>query len=397
MKEMKGVAPIVIALVIIAVVITGGIVWYATSTPSEEEEEEEDNLLALAWDPARSYSRGPFDVESMNTAQITALLTEEDKEAVRQMNLKVAAQEQAATEEPSIARTIGYEIAAEELGIELVSINFAEWDPLKEIELVETAMLRNPDYFIVSTVEPEATKVVWRKVADAGIPIVVISTYFPGLEVPEEIISNSTDDSKGTGVCAGHLMAKALYEKYGEYRGKVVTLDWGIEFFVTNQREEGFRQNMKLYPDIKVVGRETFPDPTTVLDTAKAILPRYPDIDGIFVTWTEPCALDVYQAAKELDRTDLIITSVDLTERVAIEIARAEGPILYGISGGDSALVGYNAVYLVALHALGKEVPQLATIPTMPVERSNLIEAWDAAYESIGKPIPPEVLEILGQ
>lgn len=396
MNKMKGVAPILIVLLIIAVVTAGGIAWYVTSMPPEEEEEE-DNLPPLAWDPTRSYNRGPLDVESMSTAQIKALLTEEDKEALRQMNLKLALQWQAATEETSIAFQTGAVMAAEELGIEVIANNYAEWDPLNEIELVEIAMLENPDYFIVSTVEPEATKTVWRKVADAGIPIVVISTYFPGLDVPEEIISNSTDDSKGTGVCAGYLMAQALYEKYGEYKGTVITLDWGIEFFVTNQREEGFRQHMKIYPDIKVVGRETFPDPSAVLDPAKAILPRYPDIDGIFVTWTEPCALDVYQAAKELGRTDLIITSVDLSERVAIEIARAEGPILYGVGGADSAKIGVSAVYLVALHALGKELPQLATIPTIPVERSNLIEAWDAAYGSIDKPIPPEVLEILGQ
>ena len=389
--------PSVAVLAVVVIVCVAAVAIYFVTIPgAEEPEEPEDNLPPLEWDPTRSYNKGPLDVESMSTAQIKALLTEEDKEAVKQMNLKLALQWQAATEETSIAFQTGAVIAAEELGMEVVANNYAEWDSLTEIDLVEIAMLKNPDYFIVSTVEPEATKVVWRKVADAGIPIVVISTYFPGLEVPEEIISNSTDDSKGTGVCAGYLMAQALYEKYGEYRGKVLTLDWGIEFFVTNQREEGFRQNMKLYPNIEVVGRETFPDPTAVLDTAKAILPRYPDIDGIFVTWTEPCALDVYQAAKELGRTDLIITSVDLSERVAIEIARAEGPILYGVGGADSAKIGINAVYLVALHALGKEVPQLATIPTIPVERSNLIEAWDAAYGSIGKPIPPEVPEILG-
>ena len=383
-------------LAVVVIVCVAAAALYFVTIPGEEEEEEEDNLLPLEWDPTRSYNRGPLDVESMSTEQITALLTEEDKETVKQMNLKLALQWQAATEETSITFQTGAVIAAEELDMEVVANNYAEWDSLTEIDLVETAMLKNPDYFIVSTVEPEATKVVWRKVADAGIPIIVISTYFPGLEVPEEIISNSTDDSKGTGVCAGYLMAEALYEKYGEYRGKVVTLDWGIEFFVTNQREEGFRQNMKLYPNIEVVGRETFPDPTAVLDTAKAILPRYPDIDGIFVTWTEPCALDVHQAAKELGRTDLIITSVDISERVAIEVARAEGPVLYGISAADSALIGYNAVYLAALHALGKEVPQLATIPTIPVTRNNLIEAWAEAHASIGKPIPPEVPEILG-
>lgn len=389
--------PSVAALAVVVIVCVAAVAIYFVTIPAPEEPEEpEDNLLPLEWDPTRSYNRGPLDVESMSTEQIKALLTEEEKEAVRQMNLKLALQWQAATEETSIAFQTGAVIAAEELGMEVVANNYAEWDPLTEIELVEIAMLENPDYFIVSTVEPEATKAVWRKVADAGIPIVIISTYFPGLEVPEEIISNSTDDSKGTGVCAGYLMAQALYEKYGEYRGKVVTLDWGIEFFVTNQREEGFRQNMKLYPNIEVVGRETFPDPTAVLDTAKAILPRYPDIDGIFVTWTEPCALDVLQAAKELGRTDLIITSVDLSERVAIEIARAEGPTLYGVAGADSANIGVSAVYLVALHALGKEVPQLSTIPTIPVERSNLIEAWDAAYGSIGKPLPPEVPDLLG-
>ncbi|MDH5173697.1 MAG: substrate-binding domain-containing protein [Elusimicrobiota bacterium] len=389
--------PSIAVLAVVVIVCVAAVAIYFVTIPAPEEPEEpEDNLLPLEWNPTRSYNRGPLDVESMSTEQIKALLTEEDKEAVRQMNLKLALQWQAATEETSIAFQTGAVIAAEELGIEVVANNYAEWDSLTEIELVETAMLKNPDYFIVSTVEPEATKTVWRKVADAGIPIVVISTYFPGLEVPEEIISNSTDDSKGTGVCAGYLMAQALYEKYGEYKGKVVTLDWGIEFFVTNQREEGFRQNMKLYPNIEVVGRETFPDPTAVLDTAKAILPRYPDIDGIFVTWTEPCALDVLQAAKELGRTDLIITSVDLSERVAIEIARAEGPTLYGVAGADSANIGVSAVYLIALHALGKEVPQLSTIPTIPVERSNLIEAWDAAYGSIGKPLPPEVLDFLG-
>ncbi len=246
-----------------------------------------------------------------------------------------------------------------------------------------------PDYLFTISTDPEATKSAYRRAVDAGIMLVILDVAYPDINYPDEMVGVTACDPLGLGVAAGDIMAKAL-----NFKGKVITLDWGIPFFVTNKREEGFRRNILTYPDMEVVGRETFPDPPKVLDAAEAMLPLHPDIDGMFATWAGP-ALDAMTAAKTLGRTDLLVTTCDLSERAAIEMARGEGPILVGLSAQHPYLQGVVETHQMVLHALNKTVPPYATVPPVYVTKDNLIDAWKEIEGPLDPEPPEEVVRLL--
>ncbi len=383
---------VVVLVLFVAIVV--GVVGVAVYLGTQPVTPPKDNVTPLEWNPAKSYTTYS-GWESTTTTKLRSMVTGDDIEQIRNMDLKVTIMLQSTAEDWSQLVNAGIRDVAEEFGIEVLTTGWAEWDPVTEIDVIETMMALEPDYIITMTSGPEATSDVYRRAVDAGIKVSILDVVISGLSYPDEAIGVSSSDSVGLGVCSAHIMAEALHEKYGEYRGKVITVDWGIEFFVTNMRELGFRQHIAYYSDIEVVGRETFPDPTKARDVAEAFLTKYPDIDGVFITWTEPCGLGVYDAAAILGRTDLIMTSVDLSERTAIEIARAEGPIFAGITDQDPYELGVNAVYQIVLHEVGKEVPPFVVAPTMRVTRGNLIESWEKIMAAWKPEVPAAVLELL--
>jgi ribose transport system substrate-binding protein len=360
-----------------------------TTTKTETVSGEMTGQNGLIWNPRTAYT-SYLGFDPTPYAKVIEMVTDADKEQVKTMNLKVAIQLQSIAEDWSQLQNFGIRDICNQLGIKVVTTGWAEWDPSKEINLVESMIALKPDYLFTISSDPDATKDVYKRAADAGIKLVIMDVAVPGLSYPDQMVGVTACDPVGLGVAAGDIMARAL-----DYQGKVVTLDWGIDFFVTNKREEGFRKNLALYPDMEIVGRETFPDPNKVGDVVEALLPRYPDLDGLFVTWTEPPAMDAITAARTLGRTKLVVTSCDLSERTAIQIAKAEGPVLAGVAAQYPYLQGVVETHQMVLDAVGKTVPPYALVAPVMVTQSNLIDAWNAVESPWAAKPPQEAIDAL--
>ena len=171
-------------------------------------------------------------------------------------------------------------------------------------------------------------------------------------------------------------MAKALNQK-----GEIGIVFHAADFFVTAQRYEGFKKTInENYPDIKIVAERGIggPDfPGDAEKAASAMIVSNPNLDGIWAVWDQP-AEGVMEAARANGKDDLIITTIDLGENVAISIAKG-GPV-YGLGAQRPFDQGVTEAKLAGYGLLGKEAPPYVALPALPVEKDNILDAWYSVY-----------------
>ena len=106
---------------------------------------------------------------------------------------------------------------------------------------------------------------------------------------------------------------------------------------------------------------------------------------GIWAVWDVP-AEGVISAARIARRDDLIITTIDLGENVAFDMAHdgfvkgvgAQRPYDQGVT--EALLAGYGL--------LGKQAPTFIALPALPVTKDDLFDAWQIVYR---QPAPADL------
>ena len=80
--------------------------------------------------------------------------------------------------------------------------------------------------------------------------------------------------------------------------GEVAALYYAPDFYVTNQRYQGFVARLEAkYPNIKLVTVQGLQDPNKSQEVAAAILTRFPNLDGMYASWDVP-AMGALAAAR---------------------------------------------------------------------------------------------------
>lgn len=85
-------------------------------------------------------------------------------------------------------------------------------------------------------------------------------------------------------------------------------------------------------------------------------------------------------AARAAGKDDLIITTIDLGENVAIDIAR--GGYVKGLGAQRPFDQGVTEAKLAGYALLGKEAPAYVALPALPVEKDSLLDAWKTVYSA---------------
>ena len=143
---------------------------------------------------------------------------------------------------------IGAEIkkVGEENGVQ-VDMFDAALDVSKEADLMSQAILQKYDAIIVGPVDTQALIPSIKEANDAGIPVINYDSFIEGAEVYARVGSGNKDMGKTAGVYAADM----LKEKYGEVKGNVIVLSYpALE--TMNQRNEGFIEALKVYPDVTI-------------------------------------------------------------------------------------------------------------------------------------------------
>ena len=183
----------------------------------------------------------------------------------------------------STSQQKGLEDTFGELGIEIVAVTDANFSAETQVSNIETVMAKKPDILVSIPTDATATADAYKQAAAAGIKIVFMDQRANGLEAGKDYVSVVSADNYGNGYASGTVLGDALGGK-----GKVAMVYYDANFAPTNQRDEGFRDAMKNYPDIEIVTEQGFTDESGCAEQGDAILTQFPNIDGIYASWDVP-------------------------------------------------------------------------------------------------------------
>jgi len=305
-------------------------------------------------------------------------LTEDEKETIRDANLKVA---WILSDLGEWARGIvrGSEFAMDDLGMKLILQDVADWDPAKQIAGVEAALAAETDIILAMLSDPVGEGEVFRRVADQGIISSFVDEIPAGFEHPDDYAGVVTADLVNLGTVVAELMAEAV-----EGEGKIGLLYLDFLLYNANTRCHAAVLTLESkYPNIEILEKGVV-TPEDAEQAAAAWITQHPDIKGIIAPYDTP-AVSVISACKAADRPDIKIVSYDLGLLTAIDML--EGGNVYGLGVESTAELGRTAIMMAAYDYLGKEVPYFLTVPAYPITADNVLELWEP---TVGSPPPAE-------
>jgi ribose transport system substrate-binding protein len=313
---------------------------------------------------------GPYGEKAVSPSALT--LTDAEKQKLREGHFTAAFVYHMLDNEPNQIKLAAAKTTLEALGVKVVSVTDANFNAQHEISNIESTMSLKPDIMISMPVDPVATASAYREVEKAGTKLVFMENIPKGFKPGTDYVSLVNSDSYGNGKAAADMLAQQI-----GYKGDVGMVYYDAVFFTTNERDRGFRDEIKKYPDIKLVVQLPFTDQNNVGSIGDALFAKHPNIKGIYTSWDNP-AQGIIPSAKSAGRNDFVMTTCDLTENTARMIA--DGGMIRGTSSTRSYDQGVGEAMAAAYALLGKQVPSYITPPALPVMKENVLDAYKLAY-----------------
>ena len=336
-----------------------------------------DPDTALAALQETVLSKGPNGEDP--SAPSTVVLSDEELAKIKEMGATAAIVMHYGGNDWSRAQINGLQTQFAAMGIKVIAVTDAGFKPEKQVSDLETIMAQAPDVIVSIPTDPTATAAAYRSAGKAGAKFVFMDNVPAGFVAGQDYISVVSADNYGNGVASAHLMAKAL----GPDGGDIGLVFHAADFFVTKQRYDAFKATIASdYPAIKIVDEQGIGGPDFSGDAEKAagaMLTANPSIKGIWAVWDVP-AEGVIAAARAAGRDDLIITTVDLGENVAISMA--QNGFIKGLGAQRPYDAGVVEAKLAGYALLGKKAPAFVALPALPVSQVNLLEAWKQVYST---------------
>ena len=317
-------------------------------------------------------STGPNGEEATPASEIT--LTDEEKQQIRDGGYTAAISFHYGGNDWATSQLQGLEATFKDLGIEVVAVTDADFSAEQQVSDIETIMANKPDILVSIPTDATATSDAFKRAAAEGTKIVFMDNVPANMTAGNDYVSCVSADNYGNGCIAAELMGEALGGK-----GQIGMVYYDVDFFTTNQRDQGFRDTIAAnYPDIEIVTEQGFTDENGCSEQGDAILTQNPMIDGIYASWDIPMEGVLSSVrASGLTPDDVKLTSIDLGNNIAKEIA--EGTVV-GVGAQLPYDQGVAEATLAAQALLGKETPPYVVVDAKKVSSSNIVEAYEDVY-----------------
>jgi ribose transport system substrate-binding protein len=143
-----------------------------------------------------------------------------------------------------------------------------------QIPILNAAIARKPDAILIAPTDKTALIAPIKNAVNAGIPVATVDTF---ITKPLAFTNISSDNIAG-----GKQAAIALARAIG-FKGTVAGVSVQPGISTTDQRQQGFEQQIKTYKNIHYVGTQYDNDSSTkAAQVMSALLRRYPDLKGVF-------------------------------------------------------------------------------------------------------------------
>jgi ribose transport system substrate-binding protein len=327
-------------------------------------------------------SKGPNGEAPSSADKVT--LTPEELDQIKAKKATAAIVMHYGGNDWSTAQVDGLKKQFADMGIQVIATTDANFKPEKQVSDIETVLAKKPDIIVSIPTDPVATAGAYRKADAAGVKLVFMDNIPKGFVPGKDYVSVVSADNYGNGVASAHLMAKELNGK-----GKIGVIFHEADFFVTKQRYDAFKKTIAdNYPDIQIVAEKGIGGPDFAGDAEKAasaMLTQNPNLDGMWAVWDVP-AEGVLAAARANGKPDLKVTTIDLGQNVAIEMAK--GGIIKGLGAQRPFDQGATEAKLAGYALLGKKAPEYVALNALPVTKDSLMDAWQTVYH---QPAPDKV------
>lgn len=270
---------------------------------------------------------------------------------------------------------IGLKENFEKLGIKVVAETNANWDDAKQIADLEAISVLKPDLLVSIPLNGKTTASAYKRLSEAGTKVVFIDQAVEGMDPGKDYASIISSDNLALGMYLADLLAESI-----NYKGNVAALYFANDFYVTNLRYEGFVARLRAkYPDVKLVAAAGHDDPNKGQEVAQGVLARYPNIDGMYASWSIP-AMGAVTAANVNGRTpaDFKIVNENFDQIVALNMA--QNGFIAGISSQRPYDQGTAEAKIGALTLIGEKTPPYVVVPPLAVKRSNLPQSYKTIY-----------------
>lgn len=204
---------------------------------------------------------------------------------------------------------------ADELGVELIIVD-AEGSALKQIEQVESFIAQKVDVIILNPIEFEASSPAVAKALAAKIPIINVNSATKA--TPTAFVGSNDVES-------ARIAMKYLAEKLGG-KGNMVMIQGLMGQAAQLQREEGAKEILKQFPEIKLLSQQTAEwDRAKGMDLMQNWIQSYGDkINAVFAHNDEMGlgAVKALQAAGIKDK--VLVISVDAIKDALTSVQKGE-------------------------------------------------------------------------
>lgn len=275
------------------------------------------------------------------------------------------------------AVTSGAKKEFQRLGIELLAVTEAHYDPAKQISDLETLAVLQPDIVLSLSIDGLSSKPSYLRLSKAGTQLVLLSNPIIGFSHGEDYAGLVGVNIKGMGQAAAKLVAQAVAA-----RGEVGMIFHDADYYITNQRDDAFVQALKQYSEIQLSVKKGFVKKSQTAQLTAAMIIQNPSIKAIYVSW-DAAAEGVIEALRIANRKDIKVITHDLGTNNLIDMALHGN--MYGTVSDRPFEIGTHMARIGAGAAIGDTTPKYTQVSYNLVTHQNIEASWQLAFQT---PLP---------
>lgn len=263
------------------------------------------------------------------------------------------------------------------LGIKVVAETNADWDDAKQIADLDAISVLKPSLLVSIPLNGKTTASAYKKVRAGGAKLVFIDQAVDGMDPGKDYASIVSSDNLALGMYVADLLAESMGGK-----GDVGAMYFANDFYVTNLRYEGFVARLMVkHPNINLVAVAGHDNPNKGQEVAQALMARYPNLKGLYGSWSIP-AMGAVAAANVAGKnsSNFKIVCENFDQIVATNMAK--GGLISGISSQRPYAQGVAEATVGALALIGVATPPYVVVPPLAVKRSNLPASYKTIYRT---------------
>jgi ribose transport system substrate-binding protein len=153
-----------------------------------------------------------------------------------------------------------------------------DFTPADQLPLLNGVIAQHPAAIIVVPTDETSLTATFKEAKSDGIKVVTSDTVISASAAPGLVVSQAHDNNVAGGAAAADALADAVGKK-----GTVLVLDTTPGVSTTDQRVQGFQQEIKKYSGISVLPVQYYQNsPTTATQITEAAVSAHPSIVGIY-------------------------------------------------------------------------------------------------------------------